>query len=351
MCRPSPGRPPLPPRWFRPASRHPARAHPARTLPKHGCPPQPSRREHHPVPAGKSPRTTPYGTVIAPPAARIAIGSSRDTGDKWRQRPAPARQAPGRGQAPRQHRPPRCREPSHTSSQCILPRPDDDPPPPSSATTRGLPVSSPLSQDASGRRPNSGATGGGGETRDQPTPARSSRPRRSCGTLDATSGSHTPPGPHNSRSRAVQTAVPVQRIGTQIGGDARRLASAPPALRDGRRVSVIAAAGDVFSRPVPAGAAGAAGRQPVRALPRGRGARAVVVAVAGGPASPAGVPNTADRVAQTAAAMQLEARLEPVFHRDSYGCHRRPLGAIAGLNAYAVPRPPWRLTPSAWPTS
>jgi RNA-directed DNA polymerase len=32
-----------------------------------------------------------------------------------------------------------------------------------------------------------------------------------------------------------------------------------------------------------------------------------------------GVPNTADRVAQTAAAMVLEAKLEPVFHRDSYG--------------------------------
>jgi len=32
-----------------------------------------------------------------------------------------------------------------------------------------------------------------------------------------------------------------------------------------------------------------------------------------------GVPNTADRIAQTAAAMLLEVALEPIFHRDSYG--------------------------------
>ena len=31
------------------------------------------------------------------------------------------------------------------------------------------------------------------------------------------------------------------------------------------------------------------------------------------------MPNTADRIAQTAAAMLLEDTLEPIFHPDSYG--------------------------------
>jgi RNA-directed DNA polymerase len=47
-----------------------------------------------------------------------------------------------------------------------------------------------------------------------------------------------------------------------------------------------------------------------------------------------GVPNTADRVAQTAAARLLEERLEPVFHPDSYGY--RP--GRSALDALAVAR-------------
>ena len=47
-----------------------------------------------------------------------------------------------------------------------------------------------------------------------------------------------------------------------------------------------------------------------------------------------GVPNTADRMAQTAAAMLLEEKLEPIFHPDSYGY--RP--GRSALDALAVAR-------------
>ncbi len=43
-----------------------------------------------------------------------------------------------------------------------------------------------------------------------------------------------------------------------------------------------------------------------------------------------GVPNVADRVAQTAAAIVLEEKLEPIFHRDSYG-YRRGRSALDAL--------------------
>ncbi len=47
-----------------------------------------------------------------------------------------------------------------------------------------------------------------------------------------------------------------------------------------------------------------------------------------------GVPNTADRISQTAAAMLLEEKLEPIFHPDSYGY--RP--GRSALDALAVTR-------------
>ena len=44
-----------------------------------------------------------------------------------------------------------------------------------------------------------------------------------------------------------------------------------------------------------------------------------------------GVPNVADRIAQTAAARLLEEKLEPIFHPDSYGYRpgRSALDAVA----------------------
>ena len=47
-----------------------------------------------------------------------------------------------------------------------------------------------------------------------------------------------------------------------------------------------------------------------------------------------GVPNVVDRVAQTAVAMLLEEKLEPIFHPDSYGYRR----GRSAHNALAVTR-------------
>lgn len=47
--------------------------------------------------------------------------------------------------------------------------------------------------------------------------------------------------------------------------------------------------------------------------------RAVEIPKAGGGVRTLGVPTVADRVAQTVVAMELEAKVEPIFHRDSYG--------------------------------
>jgi RNA-directed DNA polymerase len=47
--------------------------------------------------------------------------------------------------------------------------------------------------------------------------------------------------------------------------------------------------------------------------------RAVEIPKARGGVRTLGVPTVADRVAQTVVAMELEAKVEPIFHRDSYG--------------------------------
>ena len=55
--------------------------------------------------------------------------------------------------------------------------------------------------------------------------------------------------------------------------------------------------------------------------------RAVEIPKAAGGTRVLGVPTVADRVAQTVAAMTLEARTESIFHADSYG-YRRRRGAL-----------------------
>lgn len=59
--------------------------------------------------------------------------------------------------------------------------------------------------------------------------------------------------------------------------------------------------------------------------------RAVEIPKAGGGVRTLGVPTVADRVAQTVVAMELESRVEPMFHRDSYGYrpNRSALDAVA----------------------
>jgi RNA-directed DNA polymerase len=47
--------------------------------------------------------------------------------------------------------------------------------------------------------------------------------------------------------------------------------------------------------------------------------RAVEIPKAGGGVRTLGVPTVADRVAQTVVAMELEEKVEPIFHKDSYG--------------------------------
>ncbi|MGW4770034.1 reverse transcriptase domain-containing protein [Nocardia sp. NPDC004278] len=60
-------------------------------------------------------------------------------------------------------------------------------------------------------------------------------------------------------------------------------------------------------------------------------ARAVEIPKAGGGVRVLGVPTVADPVAQTVVAMELEKRVEPMFHPDSYGYrpNRSVLDAVA----------------------
>ena len=62
--------------------------------------------------------------------------------------------------------------------------------------------------------------------------------------------------------------------------------------------------------------------------------RAVPIPKPGGGVRTLGVPTIADRIAQTVVATRLEARVEPMFHPDSYGY--RPVRSA--LDAVAVTR-------------
>ena len=60
----------------------------------------------------------------------------------------------------------------------------------------------------------------------------------------------------------------------------------------------------------------------------------------GGGTRTLGVPTVADRIAQTVVARRLEAKVEPIFHPDSYGYrpNRSALGRGGGMPASAVLR-------------
>jgi RNA-directed DNA polymerase len=62
--------------------------------------------------------------------------------------------------------------------------------------------------------------------------------------------------------------------------------------------------------------------------------RLVEIPKKGGGVRPLGVPTVADRIAQTVVAAELEAKVEPIFHPDSYGY--RP-GRSAPPGAGGVP--------------
>jgi RNA-directed DNA polymerase len=70
---------------------------------------------------------------------------------------------------------------------------------------------------------------------------------------------------------------------------------------------------------------------------------AVEIPKSGGGTRTLGVPTVADRVAQTVAAMALEARTESIFHEDSYG-YRPRRGALDAVGSVSQdPAASWGL--------